>query len=195
MFLKQEIDLPTAITHVVVAAAAGKIYTNRKMPERFWMTAIFCSVVPDADVIGFSFGIRYGDFFGHRGFFHSIFFAFILSFVLTAIFFRDRKIFSPQWWKYVLFFFAVGASHGILDAFTNGGLGIALLSPFDNSRYFFPWTPIQVSPIGLRMFLSRWGLEVIACEIKYIWLPLLLIYAGSLLLRKAAEKKQNHILQ
>jgi inner membrane protein len=61
-----------------------------------------------------------------------------------------------------------------LDAMTDGGLGIALLSPFDNHRYFFPWTPIVVSPIGLRGFFSHWGLMVMISEITYVWAPLLI---------------------
>jgi inner membrane protein len=60
----------------------------------------------------------------------------------------------------MLDFFLITASHGILDAFTNGGLGIALFSPFDNSRYFFPFRPIQVSPIGAGFFSMR-GLRVL----------------------------------
>jgi inner membrane protein len=51
------------------------------------------------------------------------------------------------------------ASHGILDAMTNGGLGVALLSPLDTTRYFRPWRPIQVSPISLRRFFSDEGVR------------------------------------
>ena len=82
-----------------------------------------------------------------------------------------------------MFFFLLSASHGILDAFTNGGLGIALLSPFESTRYFFPWTPIMVSPIGIKGFLSRWGLLVIKSEPLYIWLPSLLLVIASTLIR------------
>ncbi|NIM12838.1 MAG: hypothetical protein GTO45_29905 [Candidatus Aminicenantes bacterium] len=52
------------------------------------------------------------------------------------------------------------ASHGVLDAFTNGGLGIALLSPFDTTRHFSPWQPIEVAPIGIWAFFSDWGVKV-----------------------------------
>ena len=166
--------MPTIITHAVVASFAGRVFAEKQMPFHFWLIAIICSIVPDADVIGFHFGVKYSDFLGHRGFFHSIFFAFIFSTFIVLIFFRDYKVLSTSWWKYVLFFFIVGASHGILDAFTDGGLGIALLSPFNNTRYFFPWTPIKVSPIGLQAFLSEWGFRVMICEITYIWIPLLL---------------------
>lgn len=32
---------------------------------------------------------------------------------------------------------------------TDGGLGVAFFSPFDNKRYFLPWRPIRVSPISV----------------------------------------------
>jgi inner membrane protein len=77
----------------------------------------------------------------------------------------------------------LSASHGLLDAFTNGGLGIALLSPFNDTRYFFPWSPIMVSPIGVEAFVSKWGLMVIKTEMIWIWLPSLLVVVVSRLIR------------
>src|SRR5262245_62425304 len=59
---------------------------------------------------------------------------------------------------------AVLASHGLLDTLTDGGLGAALFWPFDLTRYFAPWRPIPVSPIGLA-FLSPYGLSVAATEL------------------------------
>lgn len=35
---------------------------------------VVCSMIPDLDVIGLAFGVRYGDPWGHRGMTHSIFF-------------------------------------------------------------------------------------------------------------------------
>jgi inner membrane protein len=55
------------------------------------------------------------------------------------------------------------ASHALLDTLTNGGLGCALFWPFDLTRYFAPWTPIPVSPIGLRYF-SSYGMFVAGSE-------------------------------
>jgi inner membrane protein len=72
---------------------------------------------------------------------------------------------------------------------TDGGLGIALLSPFDNNRYFLPWTPIVVSPIGLRGFFSHWGLMVMISEITYVWAPLLIcLLAIRVILRKFSKQ-------
>lgn len=163
--------MATIISHAAVAVAAGMAFAPREVPNSFWPLAIACSVIPDADVIAFSFGIPYGHFFGHRGFFHSPFFSLLLSVFVVCFFFRDMELFSRQWWFYLTFFFLISASHGILDAFTDGGLGIALLSPFDKTRYFFPWTPIVVSPIGIDGFFSKWGLKVIESELLWIWLP------------------------
>ena len=145
------------------------------MPARFWILSLLCSVLPDADVLGFRFGIQYGDLFGHRGFFHSLTFAVLFGCVVAAIFFRGERPFPRSWWFLAAYFSLVTASHGILDAFTSGGLGIALLSPFDTTRYFFPWTPITVSPIGIQAFFSQWGVRVMLSELQWIWLPSLVL--------------------
>ncbi len=72
--------------------------------------------------------------------------------------------------------FAAAASHGFLDTFTNGGLGVGFFIPFWNERFFFPWRPINVSPIGLRAFLRPSGAEALYSEIVWIWLPLSLVW-------------------
>ena len=58
---------------------------------------------------------------------------------------------------------AVLVSHALLDTLTDGGLGCALLWPFDLTRYFAPWNPIPVAPIGWS-FLSVYGLGVALTE-------------------------------
>ena len=168
--------MPTFITHSVVAGSFAYGFSSGRESLKFWMLSIACSSLPDLDVIGYRWlYIPYYDFFGHRGFFHSPFFAAILGLLIACTFYRKEGLFSKQWWKYFLYFFALTASHGILDALTNGGLGIALLSPFTNSRYFFPWTPLEVSPLSIKGFLSQRGLVVIISELIWIWIPCFLI--------------------
>lgn len=130
--------LPTVVTHAIVAIAGGKIFPPHDKPRYFWLLSIICVVLPDVDVVGYThFYIPYDHFWGHRGFLHSPIFAFLLSGLIVCIFFQQQKFFSKSWWQYVLYFFVLTASHGVLDAFTDGGYGVALLSPFDNTRYFF----------------------------------------------------------
>ena len=87
-----------------------------------------------------------------------------------------------------LYFFLSAASHGLLDALTDGGLGVALFSPFDTTRYFFPVRPVAVSPIGIREFFNEQGLVVIASELKWIWLPAAALFVGFRALQQASVR-------
>lgn len=74
-----------------------------------------------------------------------------------------------------LYLFLATASHALLDAMTTGGKGVAFFSPFDNARYFLPWRPIQVSPIGVEKFFSNRGLRVLESELLWVFLPSLVL--------------------
>jgi inner membrane protein len=176
--------MPTIFTHAVAALALGKIYAGRKMPARFWVLSVLCAVLPDADVIAFSYGLRSGSMFGHRGFSHSLVFALLLAVVVVTLAFRKTTAFSKSWWTLLIYFFAVTASHGLLDALTDGGSGVAFFAPFDATRHFFPWRPIEVSPISLNRFLSPRGWEVIKSEIVWVWIPAALLVALAMLYRR-----------
>lgn len=125
-------------------------------------------MVPDLDTIGFRFGVPYDDMLGHRGLSHSILFALLLGGVAAwALRARERQ---TRWQVAWLYLFLATMSHGILDAFTNGGHGVAFFAPFSNARYFFPLHPIRVSPIGSRFFSAK-GFLVLKSEAAWIWMP------------------------
>ena len=172
--------MPTIVTHGFVATLLGKGFASGHIPARFWFLSVLCSILPDADVLGFRLGINYEDLLGHRGLSHSFAFAVILSLVVTFLAFPQLP---PRSTRVVLFsyFFVVTASHGVLDALTDGGLGVAF-APFDDTRYFFPFRPIKVSPIGLSFFSAR-GLDVIWNELLWVCIPATII-AGAVLLRR-----------
>ena len=67
--------MASIVTYTVVGIAAGNIFPVKELPKRFWVLSIICSCLPDADSIGFSYGVPFGHFFGHREFFHSLLFA------------------------------------------------------------------------------------------------------------------------
>jgi inner membrane protein len=161
--------LPTLIGHLAVPLAARLGLGGERVGRGLLATSLALSVLPDADVVGVRFGVRYGDFLGHRGFSHSILFA-LLAAAVCALAWRSR-VESPAF-VFGLFFVAA-LSHGVLDAFTNGGLGVAFFSPFDDGRYFAPIRPIDVSPLGLRAVVSRRGLAVLGSELVWLWLPLM----------------------
>ena len=70
-----------------------------------------------------------------------------------------------------LFLFLATASHGVLDAMTSGGGGVAFFAPLHDERYFFPWRPILVSPMSIRRFFSERGVRIFASEIVWVWIP------------------------
>jgi inner membrane protein len=170
--------MASVFSHAVAALGIGACFYRPHIPKRVWLIGVACSVLPDIDVLGFRFGIRYGDFWGHRGFTHSLIFAALTASVALIVgFWRDGKVVGRLYlWSY---FFLATASHGILDAMTDGGLGVAFFSPFDNHRYFLPWRLIRVSPIGFERFFSTRGLVVFESELLWIWLPVALLMAGA----------------
>jgi len=176
--------MPAGVSHPIVGLAAGHAFAREKMPIRFWVLSAVLPALPDADAIGFYLGVPYGSFWGHRGFFHSICFAALLGVFVAAVFFRRTPVGSRRWWVLAAYFVSIAATHGVLDAFTNGGLGIALLAPFDNTRYFFPWRPIQVAPLYLRDAFSAWGLRVALSELLWVWLPSLLVITAASAVRR-----------
>jgi len=174
--------MPTIVTHGFVAVLLGKSFAAGRMPARFWLLSVLCSILPDADVLGFPLGVRYGHMLGHRGLSHSLVFALVLSLIVA---FLALPRVPQKWTRFLLFsyFFLVTASHGILDAMTDGGLGVAFFAPFDDTRYFLPFRPIQVSPIGLSFFSTR-GLDVISSEFLWVCIPAGIIASAVLGRRK-----------
>ena len=162
--------MPTVLTHAVSAVAMGSAFWRPHRSARVWLVGAVCASLPDLDVLGFRFGIHYGDLLGHRGLTHSLAFAAALATVVVAVGFPED---APRWSRRALwlYLFVATASHGCLDALTDGGLGVAFFSPFSNARYFFPVRPIRVSPIGVSAFVSGDGLAVLASEMRWVWLP------------------------
>jgi inner membrane protein len=89
-----------------------------------------------------------------------------------------------------VFLFAAAASHGILDALTNGGMGVAFWWPWSGERYFFPEQMIEVSPLGIYRFLSLKGLSVLWSEVLWVWLPL---FGCAALLSMFRRKRARHL--
>jgi inner membrane protein len=161
--------MPTVLSHPAPILALGAGLGFARLPPRLLLAAVFCAIAPDFDVIGLRLGVNYGDLWGHRGFSHSLGFAFgcgLLGFLAAP------GLHCRRWLAFILLFGAV-ASHIALDAATSGGLGVAAFWPFSENRYFFPWRPIRVSPLSLRVFLGPAGAETLLAELRWIWLPCL----------------------
>lgn len=180
--------MASAFSHAFVALTLGKLSHSRVMDGRAFLLGALCSVLPDADVVGFWYGIQYGDLWGHRGLTHSLPFAALVSALLVALCYRQES--GTVMAGMGLYFFMCAASHGVLDAMTDGGLGVAFFSPFDTTRYFFPVRPVAVSPIGIHEFFNDQAVRVLASEAKWIWLPASVGFIGLRVLSHACSRRQ-----
>ena len=181
--------MASIISHAVAAIGIGAAFYKPGISRRVWFLGSACSIVPDVDVVGFHFGVHYQDLWGHRGFTHSLLFAALLAWLVVALGLgNDAGSNRKLLW---LYFFLATASHGLLDALTNGGLGVAFFSPFDTTRYFLPWRPILVSPIGVAPFFSPRGLAILQSEFVWVWLPSALLAVLACLLRSSSRHPQS----
>lgn len=164
-----------SIGHIAVGMAAARINDPARASWRSMAAWSALAMLPDADVIGFAIGVRYADPWGHRGAAHSLVLALAAAGAVAMAVPRSASSGSSRPRSFAIAA-AVAASHGLLDTLTDGGLGVALLWPFDLTRYFAPWRPIPVAPVGLA-FLSPYGLLVALTELA-LFAPLIAFAIG-----------------
>lgn len=159
--------MPTIVTHAAVPLCLGLGLGNKIIPPRLLFAGVAIAMLPDLDVMAFKFGIAYGNVFGHRGFTHSLLFAFILP-TLALLFHRQLKASMVRIWS---FLFISLLSHSLLDSVTTGGKGVGWLWPWNDERFFAPWQVIKVAPFRLTAYLEPYGQAVIMSELLWVWLP------------------------
>jgi inner membrane protein len=169
--------MPTIVAHPAVLLVLGPAFARARIEPKLWWLGGACAVLPDFDGIGYFLGVPYEAAWGHRGMTHSLAFAAFVGLALAPLCRRWSPRASLP--AIAAFLFLCTASHGLLDMLTDGGLGVALFAPFHSERWFFPWRPIAVSPLGLSQFLSGRGLAVLWSEARWVWLPA--VVAGGLL--------------
>jgi inner membrane protein len=172
----------SVISHPAVPLALAVALGPARVPAALAAAACAASVLPDIDAVGFAAGVPYDHALGHRGFTHSLSFALLTALVGCAL---AKRLGASALAAFVIVFVSA-ASHGVLDAMTTGGHGIAFFSPFTNARYFLPWRVIRVSPIGILPFFSDRGLRVLGSELLWIWTPAAVFAAVGVAVRKLA---------
>jgi len=152
----------SAITHFIVGASLAlpamesRLIRTVLKPWAIPVTAGLLAVAPDLDTYAMRiFDIPYRSFWGHRGFFHSPFFLSVFCAALAALVAHRQGLRAWAWLTVVWAGCAI--THPLLDMLTDGGSGVMALYPFSSARYFFPWHPIHVSPLGIARFFPRAG--------------------------------------
>ncbi len=183
--------MPSAFAHAAIGASlAAHMPHPVRSSHRLWITGLLAiaAAAPDLDVIGFRLGIPYDHALGHRGLTHSLFFAAGVG-VASWPLWRLARVECARTAS-ALTFFAV-ASHGLLDAFTDAGLGVGLLIPLDDTRYFAPVRPLLTSPLSVRSFFSPAGLSILWNEIVWIGPLGVALVLGPVLTRISARLRRD----
>jgi inner membrane protein len=171
--------VPTIFGHAAVGLTLARLMPAYQRSPKAYALAAGCAMLPDIDMltgaVGGSLSFAH-QWLQHRAITHSLVFALLTGLVVTVLAYgiQWRHRFT-QWWAYVLLFVAATATHGLLDACTNGGRAIALLAPFTWETYFAPWRPLEVSPFWLGIFSER-GIAVMRSELLWLALPCALLW-------------------
>lgn len=175
--------MPTIISHTAVPLLIGAALGRKTISRRLLIAGTVVAMLPDLDVLAFKIGIAYADPFGHRGAMHSLAFACLVALFAALL---HRQLRSSRSGAFA-FTGLAAASHPLLDACTNGGLGVELLWPVSTHRFFLPWRPIEVSPIGAHFF-SAHAWDVLGSELRWVWLPSAVVGLLILVARHGMER-------
>lgn len=175
--------MATAFTHALVGAATAQLAPAKVPRWRVVLAAALLAALPDLDVAAFSLGIPYAHPLGHRGFTHSLVFAALAGLSATWLLSRPGRPLAERW-RVAAILIAATASHGVLDALTDSGLGVGFWIPFRSDRFFFPWRPLRTSPVSVERFFGGQPLAILANEIRWVWLPLGMVWLSALLVKR-----------
>jgi inner membrane protein len=179
--------MPSTFTHAFAGAAIATLAPAQFRDAKLAAVLAAAAAAPDLDVIAFRFDIPYAHPLGHRGLSHSIAFALVVALAVWCWRARGAGLLSPASAGLFFVVWLACLSHGLLDAFTDGGLGVGFFVPFRDARYFFPWRPILTSPISISEFVSGRGLAVLRSEIGWVWLPITIVLGAVALVRRASR--------
>jgi inner membrane protein len=154
--------LTTLYTHGIVGLGIARLCATRPKPWTYWGLAALLPLLPDLDVFSFA---DYGAPLGHRGITHSLAFALLVSVVVASATFR---YFRANWWLLAGTFFAIIASHGLLDAMTRGGADIPFFWPL--AGRYGNWGPIPVADMAFELPDPRYHRSW-RSELLWVWLP------------------------
>jgi len=156
-----------SLVGLTICAPLQKTSLGQAMPIYWWLALlVLASNLPDLDVLMLHW-FPYSHPLSHRGLSHSLFFAlfaalcFTIFCYLAVIVHGNIRTLILVW----LIFAAVMSSHGLLDALTDGGLGIGIFSPFNLRRYFFPIRPLPVAWLSPAGMFSPYMMHVYAVEL------------------------------
>lgn len=165
--------MPSLPGHAFAGLAITALFHRDRLPRRTWALAAACAVAPDLDWFVSLGGLHRGHFLNHRGVSHSLFVALGLATLAFLAGYRKELRRFAVW----LCLAVAALSHGLLDACTSGGVGVALFMPFSDTRWACVWQPGSVAPLPFWREMVPGFLGSLAWECVWIGAPALGVLA------------------
>ena len=165
--------MPSLLGHAVAGLAITHTFSRARLPRRTWVLAPLLAVAPDLDWFVSFLDFHKNHILNHRGVAHCLFGAVLLATFTLLIAFRRNQRGGQLWLCLTL----AALSHGLMDACTAGGVGVALFMPFSDSRWACIWQPIHVAPLPLGREDCYLFLASLRTEAFWIGLPALALVA------------------
>lgn len=124
-----------SLTHVVLGGCLGQVVLGKKLGRKAIVWGAIADTIPDLDIFCNFFIHPVHGLLIHRGFTHSILFAFLGSFIFGKLLSIKYKQESATYKEWVLLMALGLFSHLFIDSLTNYGTG--LLEPFCNHRFSY----------------------------------------------------------
>ncbi|MBP1627461.1 MAG: ybcI [Holophagaceae bacterium] len=168
-------EVPSFLGHAVAGATLYALFQDEAPQPRTRNWALFCALAPDLDWFMTFLHLSGRHVLNHRGVTHSLCAALILATMVMVLAFRKEER-NPRLWLCML---ACAFSHCLLDACTQGGVGVAVFVPITKVRFVCAWQPIQVGPIPLNFKLLQGFLTALWTEVVWIGIPALALLTGT----------------
>ena len=179
--------MATIFSHPIPALAVIVACGSKYIPARLAVAMLIASILPDIDMIGYALGYSYPSPFAHRGFTHSLVFAFAVGLIALAAAPRMKT-------RRSIAFFAVFLailSHYFLDAL-GARRGVPFFWPFDEARYPLPWPTFISSWLSWwsphQLFSTWWADRFVRIELLTVWTPCVILALSGFLIRLIRRK-------
>lgn len=126
-----------SLTHIAIGACMGELFAGKKIGRRAMFLGAVAQSVPDIDFLASFWLDTSENLLAHRGFTHSIVFAFLISPVLGLLAERWRRPHDITWARWTIFFLAQSLIHLLIDGMNAYGVG--WFEPFSHYRVSYNW--------------------------------------------------------
>ena len=124
-----------SLTHIALGACIGEAFAGKKLGKKAMLWGALLQSIPDIDFIAGTWLNTSENLLAHRGFTHSLLFAFIVVPLLALLAEKIHRPHNIQLKKYLLFFSVEILVHLFIDGFNAYGIG--WFEPFSHHRFSF----------------------------------------------------------